>query len=110
MWNSDGFDAEFFEFGLGVRFFSFTGVGKAREDGDAIFDKCPVGGVDAILAVFWCRYVDDFDASLLEAVNDGGVFGHGFGDVDLFGGVIWVNFVIVGKEIGTRNEQFLINH
>ena len=38
------------------------------------------------------------------------MLGHCFGDVDFVVGVVRVDFVGVCKIVGTRNQEFLINH
>jgi hypothetical protein len=62
------------------------------------------------LAVFWWSDFDNLDASLFEARYDFVMFGDGFLNIDALFGVVGVYFIIVGKKICTRDEEFLVDH
>ncbi len=82
-----------------VGFFGFAGLRQTRHDGKAVADERPVGGIDAVLAVFWWINFDDFDIGLLETVDEGGVLALGVFEINGSLGIIWVDFEIVGEKI-----------
>ena len=51
------------------------------------------------MAVFWWVDFDDFDISLLEAVDEGGMLALGVFEINGSLGIIWVDFEIVGEKI-----------
>lgn len=77
-----------------------AGFGELGEDGGAIVDDAPVGGINAVLAVGGRGDLDDVDAGLLEAFDDSSVFLAGFGVVDGAVGIIGVDVVVVGEVVG----------
>jgi len=106
----EALDAAGLELSLCVRLFAFAGLWKVGHNSDAVFDEGPVGSIDTVLAAFWSGYLVDFNAGLLEAVDDRGVLGTGLFDVNFVLVVVRVDFVIVRKKVCARYEEFLIDH
>lgn len=103
-----GDESKILEDFLGVGFFLFSGVREAGEDGMTVFDERPVGGIDAVLAVWRGGDLDDFYAGGAEGLDDGGMVVHGFGAVDGVVVIIWID-VFVKREVGGgTDEEFLV--
>ena len=96
--------------GFGVGLFGLAGFGEMGHYCYAVFDDGPVCGVDAVLGVFWSGNLDYFDAGLLEAIDDFGVFLDGFFEVDGFGFVVGVDGDGVGEVVCGGDEEFLVDH
>ena len=75
-------DALFCEGLLSVSFFCLSSLGQTRHNGFTVFDECPVGSIDAILAVMRCGDLNNFYAGLAKTFDEGLMFLLGFGMVD----------------------------
>ena len=82
-----------------------AGFRQSRNDSATIFDECPVGGIDAVLTVRGCGYLNDFDAGLLKAFDNEMVFLLGLAWVDGGIGVIGVNFKVVCEEFSIGDDN-----